>query len=47
MVGKEDNTKNLKNYFDGAPGWRSQLSVGLQPGHDLAIRVRAPHQALG
>ena len=23
--------------LDGAPGWRSRLSVRLQPGHDLAV----------
>ena len=26
----------------GAPGWRSRLSVRLQPGHDLAVREFEP-----
>ena len=31
----------------GAPGWRSRLSVRLQPGHDLAVREFEPHVGLG
>ena len=27
----------LKSHNIGAPGWRSRLSVRLQPGHDLAV----------
>ena len=27
---------------DGVPGWRSRLSVRLQPGHDLAVREFEP-----
>ena len=30
----------------GAPGWRSRLSVRLQPGHDLAVREFEPHVRL-
>ena len=30
----------------GAPGWRSQLSVRLQPGHDLAVREFEPRVGL-
>ena len=30
----------------GAPGWRSQLSIRLQPGHDLAVREFEPRLAL-
>ena len=26
----------------GAPGWRSRLSVRLQPGHDLTVREFEP-----
>ena len=26
----------------GAPGWRSRLSIRLQPGHDLAVREFEP-----
>ena len=28
---------NVDNAAIGAPGWRSRLSVRLQPGHDLAV----------
>ena len=31
----------IKNIV-GAPGWRSRLSVRLQPGHDLAVREFEP-----
>ena len=30
----------------GAPGWRSRLSVRLQPGHDLAVREFEPRVGL-
>ena len=30
----------------GAPGWRSRLSVQLQPGHDLAVRGFEPRVRL-
>ena len=30
----------------GAPGWRSRLSVRLQPGHDLALREFEPRVGL-
>ena len=30
----------------GAPGWRSWLSVRLQPGHDLAVREFEPRVRL-
>ena len=30
----------------GAPGWRSRLSVRLQPGHDLAVRQFEPRVGL-
>ena len=36
--------KNLKKY--GAPGWRSRLSIRLQPGHDLAVREFEPRVGL-
>ena len=29
--------KCIKKMWHGAPGWRSRLSVRLQPGHDLAV----------
>ena len=32
----------LENATIGAPGWRSRLSVRLQPGHDLAVREFEP-----
>ena len=31
----------------GAPGWRSRLSVRLQPGHDLALREFEPRVGSG
>ena len=31
---------------DGAPGWRSRLSVRLQPGHNLAVREFEPRVRL-
>ena len=31
----------------GAPGWRSRLSVRLQPGHDLAVREFEPRVGSG
>ena len=34
-------SKINKNIY-GAPGWRSRLSVRLQPGHDLAVREFEP-----
>ena len=36
----------LKKDLTGAPGWRSQLSVRLQPGHDLAVREFEPRVRL-
>ena len=35
-----------KNILMGAPGWRSRLSVRLQPGHDLAVRELEPRVRL-
>ena len=35
----------LKVFF-GAPGWRSRLSVRLQPGHNLAVREYKPRVRL-
>ena len=35
-----------QNQFFGAPGWRSRLSVRLQPGHDLAVREFEPRVGL-
>ena len=35
----------LKNKL-GVPGWRSQLSVRLQPGHDLTVREFEPRVGL-
>ena len=32
----------LEEGLIGAPGWRSRLSVRLQPGHDLAVREFEP-----
>ena len=32
--------------YVGAPGWRSRLSVRLQPGHDLAVREFEPRVGL-
>ena len=34
------------NLSVGAPGWRSRLSVRLQPGHDLAVREFEPRVRL-
>ena len=39
--------RNLKVNLAGAPGWRSRLSVRLQPGHDLAVREFEPRVRLG
>ena len=36
----------MKNQLLGAPGWRSRLSVRLQPGHDLAVREFEPRVGL-
>ena len=36
----------LKKPIPGAPGWRSRLSVRLQPGHDLAVREFEPRVRL-
>ena len=36
----------FKNSPIGAPGWRSRLSVRLQPGHDLAVREFEPRVRL-
>ena len=36
----------FKNKKVGAPGWRSRLSVQLQPGHDLAVREFEPRVRL-
>ena len=33
---------HTKKACQGAPGWRSRLSVRLQPGHDLAVREFEP-----
>ncbi|VFV46634.1 Hypothetical predicted protein [Lynx pardinus] len=34
----------FKKQIMGAPGWRSRLSVRLQPGHDLAVREFEPRK---
>ena len=39
-------SSSFKNYVFGAPGWRSRLSVRLQPGHDLAVREFEPSVGL-
>ena len=36
----------FRKYSLGAPGWRSRLSVRLQPGHDLAVREFEPRVGL-
>ena len=36
----------IKSAGLGAPGWRSRLSVRLQPGHDLAVREFEPRVRL-
>ena len=36
----------LEETTEGAPGWRSRLSVRLQPGHDLAVREFEPRVRL-
>ena len=36
----------LKERIRGAPGWRSRLSVRLQPGHDLTVREFEPRIGL-
>ena len=41
MPGPPQNHASL-----GAPGWRSRLSVRLQPGHDLAVREFEPRVVL-
>ena len=38
--------KGVKKTLQGAPGWRSRLSVRLQPGHDLAVREFEPRVGL-
>ena len=40
------NDRMLLRADTGAPGWRSQLSVRLQPGHDLAVREFEPRVGL-
>ena len=39
-------TVTYKNDRSGAPGWRSRLSVRLQPGRDLAVREFEPRVGL-
>ena len=34
---RKDTKPEIKSSSLGAPGWRSRLSVRLQPGHDLAV----------
>ena len=36
----------FKKQLGGAPGWRSQLSVRLQPGHDPVVREFEPRIGL-
>ena len=36
----------FKNHPEGAPGWRSRLSIRLQPGHDLTVREFQPRVRL-
>ena len=43
--GKEGEGK-LEIGQRGAPGWRSQLSVRLQPGHDITVREFEPRVRL-
>ncbi|VFV29962.1 atpase family aaa domain-containing [Lynx pardinus] len=45
---RERETQNLKQIPGPrwAPGWRSRLSVRLQPGHDLAVREFEPRVRL-
>ena len=38
--------QKLKIELSGAPGWRSRLSVRLQPGHNLAVREFEPRVRL-
>ena len=40
------NLLNKNYYHFGVPGWRSRLSVRLQPGHDLAVREFEPRVRL-
>ena len=46
-VAEESSVPAVKNsIYLGAPGWRSRLSVRLQPGHDLAVREFEPRVGL-
>ena len=47
MGNLEEMDKFLEKYtLLGAPGWRSQLSVRLQPGHDPLVREFEPRVRL-
>ena len=41
-----ENGMSLELHLIGAPGWRSRLSVRLQPGHDLAVHEFEPRVRL-
>ena len=41
-----DQEMKIKNSYWGAPGWRSRLSLRLQPGHDLAVGEFEPRVRL-
>ena len=43
---KPEPGSSIKKKRTGAPGWRSRLSVRLQPGHDLAVREFEPRVGL-
>ena len=45
-VSKKPTNSAFRNPPVGAPGWRSRLSVRLQPGHDLAVREFEPRVRL-
>ena len=42
VTGLDQVPEDFLNHYLGAPGWRSWLSVRLQPGHDLAVREFEP-----
>ena len=41
-----ERLRKSKTLCSGAPGWRSLLSVRIQPGHDLAVREFEPRVRL-
>ena len=46
ILGKSVKATLTKSPYLGAPGWRSRLSVRLQPGHDLVLREFEPRVRL-